>query len=513
MKKNIRTLLAAAMLLAAMLPLAVHADTPVKSIVILYDNDVHCAIDGYAQMAGLRDAIDDTAYVALVSSGDYLQGGNVGAISRGGYIVDILRQMHYDAMTLGNHEFDYGVPRQIELTQQLNAPIVCVNLFDKDGQRVYAPYVIRTYGDRKVAFVGVVTGETEKSESYAFRTDGQKSYTMHTPQMVALVQHAVDEVREQGADYVILLSHMGEEPVEGYPTSHDMVAATNGIDVVLDGHSHNVIRCDTVLNRNGMPVYVTQTGSRFANVGKLVLMRNGRIALELIPTNQIAYTNADVKRVIDSIHTNVDAVTDKVIFHSDYKLVALNEKDQYEVRMAETNAGDLLADALRYFVDAELGFANGGSIRNDIATGDVTYGQVIDMLPYENHIVKIEATGAQVLEMLQQCTKELPAESGDFPQVSGIRFTIHVADHTVTDVEVLQADGSYKPIDPTAIYTIGTIDYCAFNGGFHNIFANCKVLQSSLIYYRDVLAPYINEVHKGTLPTAYAQPQGRISIK
>lgn len=512
MKKAFLSLLSA-LLLTAFMPQAGHADTPYKNIVILYENDVHCAIDGYAKMAGLRDAISDTAYVAVVSAGDYLQGGNVGAISRGSYIVDIMRHIHYDALTLGNHEFDYGVPQQTELMLPFNAPVLCVNLFDKDGKRVYAPYIIKEYGDRKVAFIGVVTGETEKSEAYAFHTDGKQTYSLRTPQIVALVQQAVDEVRAKGADYVILLSHVGEDPIEGYPTSHDVAAATSGIDVVLDGHTHHVIPCDTVLNRNGKPVYITQTGYQFANVGKLVLMRNGHISLDLIPTKQITYTNAEVARVTDSVRALAAAVTGKVVFHSDYKLVAENEKGEYEVRLAETNAGDLLADALRHYVDAELGFANGGCIRNDIAAGEVTYAQIIDMLPYENHLVKIEATGAQILEMLRQCTSDLPAESGDFPQASGIRYTIHVADHTVTDVEVLQADGSYKPIDPAATYTIGTMDYCAFNGGFHNVFANCKVLLSSLSYYRDALAPYIDEVHKGTLPDVYAQPQGRISIK
>ena len=91
---------------------------------ILYENDVQCAIEGYAPMAGLRDAISDTAYVGLVSVGDYFQGGNVGSISRGGYIMDIMRRMSYDAVTLGNHEFDYGVPRLIELMTRFNAPIL-----------------------------------------------------------------------------------------------------------------------------------------------------------------------------------------------------------------------------------------------------------------------------------------------------------------------------------------------------------------------------------------------------
>ena len=133
-----------------------------NSIVILFENDVHCAIDGYAKIAGLRDAIADTAWTALVSSGDFIQGAITGTLSRGQYIIDIMRTMHYDAVGLGNHEFDYKVPRQQEL-------LVCSNFFDMSGHRMYDAYTLCTYGDRRVAYVGVLTPHTEvKSERYAF---------------------------------------------------------------------------------------------------------------------------------------------------------------------------------------------------------------------------------------------------------------------------------------------------------------------------------------------------------
>ena len=103
-----------------------------KSIVILYENDVHCNIDGYTKFVGLRDAIahTDTSYVGMVGSGDYLQGALAGAISRGLYITDIMRNVGYDAITLGNHEFDYLMPRMLELLPKIGAPVVCTNLFE-----------------------------------------------------------------------------------------------------------------------------------------------------------------------------------------------------------------------------------------------------------------------------------------------------------------------------------------------------------------------------------------------
>lgn len=487
-----------------------------ESIVVLFENDVHCATDGYALMAGLRDAIADTAWVAMVSSGDFLQGGTVGAISDGSYIVDIMRAMCYDAVELGNHEFDYGVPRLQELMAGFNAPVLCANLYDMQGNQLYAPYTIRDYGGHKVAFVGVLTAMTMEDEAYSFYADGSQLYDLRAASMVQLVQQAVNDARAAGAEYVVLLSHLGEYEVSLGVNSHQMVAATTGINVVLDGHTHSVIACDTVLNASGQPVFISQTGTGFANIGKLVITSDGNMYLSLIPASDIPYHNAVVARTVDSISSLVNSATGSVVFHTDYRLAINDENGVRQVRKAETNAGDLVADAMRYVMEADFGFCNGGGIRADIEAGDVTYSQVIDMLPFDNRIVKIQATGAQVTEMLRICTQQLPAEDGEFPQVSGLRFTIHVADdgeNTISSVEVLQADGSSTPIDPTATYTIGTSDYCAYRGGLHNAFSSCTVLEESFVRYRDLLVPYVDEVYGGIVPSQYAQPQARISME
>lgn len=486
-----------------------------ESIVILFENDVHCAIDGYAAMAGLRDAIGDTAWVAMVSSGDFLQGGTAGAISDGSYIVDIMRAMRYDAVELGNHEFDYGVPRMQQLLAGMDAPVLCANLYDMHGNRLYAPYTIRSYGGHKVAFVGVLTAATMEDEAYSFYADGQQFYDLRPAQMTQLVQQSVDDARAAGAEYVVLLSHLGEYEVSLGVNSHQMVAATTGIDVVLDGHTHSVILCDTIHNASGQPVYITQTGTQFANVGKLVISSDGEMHISHVPTSEIPYRNALVARTVDSIQTLVGGITGSVVFHSDYRLAISDENGVRQVRKAETNAGNMVADAMRYVMDADLGFCNGGGIRANIEAGDVTYAQVIDMLPFDNRIVKIQATGAQVTEMLRLCTQNLPAEDGEFPQVSGLRFSVHVVDgggNSISSVEVLQADGTYAPINPTAIYTIGTSDYCAYRGGLHNAFAGCTVLEESFIRYRDLLVPYVTEVYGGNVPPQYATAQGRITI-
>ena len=493
-----------------------HVAMAQKSIVILYENDVHCGIDGYTKMAGLRDAISraDTAYVGAVCVGDFLQGNTTGAISKGQYIVDIMRYMDYHALTLGNHEFDYGVPRMVQLLEQVNAPVVCANLYEAgEPQPMFAPYVIHQYGDKKVAFVGACTPETMILEGYSFYdTNGILLYDLKQKTFYQLVQQAVDEARKAGADYVVLLSHVGETTQSMGFNSHLLVNHTRGIDVVLDGHSHNIFENAKATNLDGQEITVTQTGTQFANVGKLVITPEGRFITQLMKGKDIPYENEKVTAITDSIRQMVKAVTSKVVAKSDYTLVVSDENDQWIVRAEETNAGDLVADAYRYAMKADIGFENGGGIRNDIEAGDITYGDIIGMLPYDNTLRRISVTATQLKEMLTRCTSLVPVLDGNFPQCSGLRFTVHSKSHTVSDIEILQEDGSYAPIDMQRTYSVALTNYNHEGGGFFDSFKKCPVLQESTLRYYEALSDYLTKVLGGSTGEAYAQPQGRIKI-
>ena len=487
-----------------------------KSIVILYENDTHCGIDGYTKMAGLRDAINssDTAYAAAVCCGDFLQGNTTGAISKGQYIADILRLMDYHALTLGNHEFDYGVPRMKALLEQVGTPVVCANLYEAgEPQPIFAPYVIHQYGDKRVAYIGACTPETMILEGYSFYdTNGILLYDLKPKTFYQLIQQAVDAARAEGADYVVLLSHVGETPQSMGFSSYRLVNNTRGIDVVLDGHSHEIIENARVANLDGKEITVTQTGTQFANIGKLLITPDGRFITQLIKSKDIPYENAKVTAATDSIHQMVKAVTSTVVAHSDYTLVVSDENDQWVVRGEETNAGDLVADAYRYALKADIGFENGGGIRNDIHAGDITYGDVIGMLPYDNTLRRIMVTGEQLQQMLTRCTSLVPVLDGNFPQCSGLRFVVHSKSHTVSDIEILQEDGSYAPIDLHHSYSVALTNYNHEGGGFFECFKKCPVLFESSLRYYEALADYLSKVLGGTTGETYAKPQGRITI-
>ena len=487
-----------------------------KSIVILYENDAHCGIDGYTKIAGLRDAINqsDTAYAAAVCCGDFLQGNTTGAISKGQYIADILRYMDYHALTLGNHEFDYGVSRMKQLLEEAGTPVVCANLYEAgEPQPLYAPYVIHQYGNKKVAYVGATTPETMILEGYSFYdTNGILLYDLKPKTFYQLIQQAVDNARAEGADYVVLLSHVGETPQSLGFSSYRLVNNTRGIDVVLDGHSHEIFEGAKIKNLDGKEISVTQTGTQFANVGKLLITPDGRFITHLIKSQDIPYENATITATVDSIHQMVKAVTSEVVAHSDYTLVVTDENNQMMVRGQETNAGDLVADAYRYVMKADIGMENGGGIRNDIHAGDITYGDIIGMLPYDNTLRRISVTAQQLQQMLTRCTALVPVLDGNFPQVSGLRFTIHSKSHTVSDIEIQRADGSYAPIDMQRTYSVALTNYNHDAGGFFDCFKKCPVLQESSLRYYEALSNYLREVLGGNTGQRYAQPQGRIKI-
>lgn len=487
------------------------------SIVILYDNDVHCAIDGYQRMAGFRDAISDTAWCCLVSSGDFLQGGTAGAISRGQYIADIMRTMHYDAITLGNHEFDYGIQRMKQLVKHIQAPVTCLNLRNATtGKQEYASYVMKEMGGHKVAFVGAVTPATLYMESYSFYNKNEvQTHQLCEKNFYAEVQQAVDKARKAGAEYVIMLSHVGEDDNVTHVNSHDLVRATRGIDVVLDGHTHSVVPSVTIENCDNQPVLVTQTGTKFAHIGKLLIEGNGRISTQLVALKDVTQQNAEVKAATDKVKEAYDAMVNRHIGQSDVPLNILDERGKQGVRLKEVNVGDLVTDAYRHVTGAQIAITNGGGIRANLKAGELTYGDVIALLPYENYLEVLEVSGQKLIDVLNACSQFLPTENGDFPQVSGLRFTIDTkANPRVQDVQVLDTGTStYQPINPNAIYTLATIDYCVTGGGLQKLLKNEKVVRQNIMLYNEALIEYITKHLGGHIGQEYALPQGRITIR
>ena len=248
MKKRIAAIVLCALLVICVFPTETFAAQNNEDIIILYENDVHCSVEGYSKLSAMKKELQETyTHVGVVSGGDYIQGSSLGAISQGQYIVDLMNLVGYDAVTLGNHEFDYRMERLVELVGMMDTKPVCCN-FQKIGETesYFEPYTIVSYGDVDIAYIGITTPSTITSSSPAqFKDDnGEYIYTFNPTGLYDIVQDNIDSAKSAGADYVIALSHIGYADDETYgdlEDIEDLIVNTDGFDVVLDAHSHSVI--------------------------------------------------------------------------------------------------------------------------------------------------------------------------------------------------------------------------------------------------------------------------------
>lgn len=534
MKKHIISVFMAAL----MLPTAVfnvNAAEPTEDIVILYENDVHCAIDGYAKISALKNELSETAdYVGVVSAGDYVQGSSLGAISQGEYIVNIMNMIGYDALTLGNHEFDYRISRLFELAEMMNTKPVCCN-FRKlnDNESVFQPYNIVSYGETDIAYIGVTTPDTLTSSSPAqFKNENDEYiYTFNGDNLCETVQNSIDSAKEEGADYIVAVTHLGTEDVFEQWSAQTLIKNTSGIDVLLDGHSHSVIENMTIADKDGNEVVLSSTGTKFANIGKMTLS-DGKITTELIETESYEKTDSAVTEYIEKINEEYKAVGERKIGESEVDLIASDEDGNRIIRNSETNLGDFCADAYRIVTGADIGFMNGGGIRDNIDKGDVTFNDILSVFPWNNTVCVVEATGQQIADLLELSVVIYPEENGTFQHVSGLKFDLNgfvestvkldenanfisvEGERRAENICVLNKDtNEYEPIDLKKTYTVASHNFMLLEqGGGATMFKDTKVISNEGMLDVEMLEDYITDHLGGVIGQDYSQPQERINI-
>ncbi len=541
MRKILSCLLALALLLSGLTAFA--EETAAKDVVVLYTNDVHCGIDeniGYAGLAAYKKAFAKAGYdVLLVDNGDAIQGGPVGTLSKGEYIIDIMNEVGYDVATIGNHEFDYGMDQFMALREKAKFPYVSANFTDLEGKPILDPYVIKEAGGRKIAFVGASTPETFTKSTPTFFQNEKGEYIYDFcegedgKRLYAAVQKAVDDAREAGAEYVIVLAHLGIDGSSVPYTSSDLIVNTNGIDAVLDGHSHSTIEQEVVKNKDREEVLLTSTGTKLAAVGALTIAADGTLSTRL--HTESIFQDDETTAFVEGIKAQYGETLAKVVASSQVDLI-VNDLTAVDnegkpiriIRSQETNLGDLCADAYRLVSGADIGVVNGGGIRAAIPAGDITFEQIINVHPFGNAMCVVEATGQQILDALEKSVSKLPDENGGFLQVSGLTFTV---DMSVPSTVVVDDKGSFvevsgerrvkdvkvggEDLDPAKTYTLASHNYMLKSGGDgFNMFINDKLLQDEVMLDNQVLITYITENLGGVIGEEYAEPygQGRITI-
>ena len=513
-------------------PTAAPVSAPGSDLVILYTNDVHCGVEDnitYKGLAVAKNAIEGAGkQVLLVDCGDMVQGGIEGSLSNGMYIMDIMNELGYALAIPGNHEFDYTVPGFFALEERAQFPFLCCNLLDRDGNPVCDSYRIIEADGAKIAFVGVTTPYTiiTSTPTYFMDEDGEYLYSFCQDgtgeALYAAVQKAVDDARAEGADYVILLAHLGVNATQSPYQSTDVIAHTSGIDAVLDGHSHTVMEKETVKNAEGKNVLLSSTGTKLMYVGCLTIDESGALTTKLI-------SPGSVSDVVDSIEAEIAQELDVPVGSSDADLrITDPATGQRMIRSGETNFGDLSADACRASTGADVGLVNGGGIRVDIPVGEINYRKIMEARPFGSELCVVEVSGSTLLDALELSAAALPAESGGFLQVSGLSFTIDVSKESPVQKDesgmYLGIDGERRvsdvtvggePLDPDRIYTVAGYDNLLINmGDGYSMFRDCRIVFNDGTPDNQDLVNYIRDNLGGTVGSAYADPygDGRITI-
>ena len=547
-RKFLALFLALAMVLALAVPAfaedAVIAPAPTMAgkTVILHSNDVHGAVAGYAYMAALKAQYEaQGAEVILVDAGDYSQGTTYVSSTKGADAVAMMNAAGYDVVTLGNHEFDYGYAQLAENMKQAKFKVLCADVFDANGKTIFdGNTTYTTKSGVKLGFFGMETPETQTKANPAlikglkFATD-EAFYAAAKTQVAAL----------KDADLVICLAHLGVDAESKPYRSYDLYSKVEGIDFIIDGHSHTVM----TKGENGEPIQ--STGTAFANVGLIVIDDATRKIEknELLPVyhtekndegKDVSVPNyegdAEVAAAAQAIIDRVMAEYGAVFAKSEVELNGAKAPNGN--RDSETNNGDLIADAMVWqvmqnreglTVDADhvVAITNGGGIRAAIKAGDITKNDINTVLPFGNTISLVYISGAKLLEALEASTYCTPNAVGAFPQVSGLKFTVdtgkaydanaetypgstYYGPKTINRVTIESVNGKEFKADDT--YAVITNNFCAGGGDTYYAFASAETVIDTGIPMDVAVMDYITNQLKGVVGETYAKPQGRITV-
>ncbi len=517
-------------------------------IVILHTNDVHGAIGSYAKVAALKQSFQDAgAYTLLLDAGDYIQGDPTVSVSQGKTAVELMNLAGYDAATIGNHEFDYGYPNFKEVTKDAKFPVISANVL-YNGKAENAHTVFTADSGEKIGVFGLTTPE---SGTKAHPAKIQGVTFPAGKDMFAIAEAEVKALEDEGCDYIVCLSHLGIDDESKGNRSIDLLEAVEGIDVLIDGHSHSTI--DKVAEAAGETVesmepqgavitgetpvvygeegktLVTSTGTKLANVGVVVLSEEAAFARS-VPVESIAVDG--VKEISDRAAAIQKQIDDDYGAAFAKTEVLLNGEKDPGNRTEETNLGDLITDALVWGAakngeEVDGAVTNGGGIRAPIAAGDITKKDVNTVLPFGNTLSIVKVTGAELLEALEASTFSTPEAIGGFPQVSGIEFTVDTAKEfdagdlypgstyhkpaSINRVAISSVGG--KDFDEKATYSIATNDFMAAGGDTYYAFASAKTNYDLGLPMDEVLMDYIKEELGGAVTAeAYGEPAGRITV-
>jgi len=408
----------------------------------------------------------------LVSGGDQFQGSLFYTYYKGKVAAEMMNKMGYDAMTVGNHEFDDGPEVLRGFMDALDFPVLMSNA-DYSGEEMLAGKLAKSVvierGGEKLGLIGLTPQDTDELASPG------PNVIFTDP--VGAVQAEVDKLTAEGVNKIIVLSH------SGYVVDQKVAAQTIGVDVIVGGHSNTYLSNTSDRAKGPYPTMVGSTAivqayayGKFLGELNVTFDDEGNITEAvgepIVMSGEVA-EDADTKVRIAELAIPLEEIRQLVVAQASAPI----DGNRDNCRTKECEMGNLVADAMLDRVKDQgvtISIANSGGIRSSIDAGEVTMGEVLGVLPFQNTLSTFEISGAGVIAALENGVSQVEEVKGRFPQVAGIKFTwdASVAPNEGRIVEVMVADGDgWVAIDPAKIYGVVTNNYVRGGGDGYKVFA------------------------------------------
>lgn len=478
-------------------------------LVVIHTNDHHGTILAKDGVAGLAER---AAYVKSVraahqnvlvlDAGDINTGSAMSNMFAAEPDIKAYNLIGYNAVTLGNHEFDGTTEKLLTQMGMAEFPWLSANIVKSDGKPLATPYIIKDYEGFRVGVLGLTTLRTLKAAS------PDKSFTFKDEIQVA--QEYVDVLKnEELVDVVIVLGHLGSvKESEDQNTSLMVAEAVDGIDLIIDGHSHTKFE---------EPLYVKDTAivsanewGKFMGEGILTIINGDVMDFDWKPVAITTEAFPPDPQMVAMLQPYVDEANESL------KDVVMTTTAAFEFgnrlsRYQETAGGNLTCDAIVHYlgttgVTVDFAFMNGGGVRAPLPEGAVTKEDIMTMLPFENYVYVIGMKGSDLTEFFD-FVASIPQGAGAFGQVSKeVRYTITYDSNKQGTISGLTIGG--QPIDPDKVYRMATNDYLAGGGDGYTVLTRNNDSFNTSMLLSDVVIDYVQTLSQPVEPIL----DGRLTI-
>lgn len=494
---------------AAVLAVAATTASAEYSLTILHTNDFHarfepisrfdsgCSAEDNAEgkcfggSARLVTAINEARARAentvLLDAGDQFQGTLFYTYYKGKFAAEMMNRLGYDGMTVGNHEFDDGPAVLRGFMDAVNFPVLMSNA-DVSKEAALAGVLERSTvierGGEKIGLIGLTPEDTDELASPG------DNVSFSDP--VAAVQAEVDRLTAAGVNKIIVVSH------SGYATDIRVAEETTGVDVIVGGHSNTYLSNESDRAEGPYPTMVGSTAivqayayGKFLGELNVTFDDDGKLISasgEPIITDGNVAEDAAVKARITEAAVPLEEIRRKVVAST----TAAIDGDRGNCRARECQMGTLIADAMLDRVadqGVQIAIQNGGGIRASIDSGDVTMGEVLTVLPFQNTLSTFEVSGAVIVEALENGASQMEEGAGRFPQVAGMSFTVTPANEAGSRISDVMVAGA--PIDPAATYRVVSNNYVRNGGDGYKMFRSAANVYDFGPDLADVTAEYM----------------------